>query len=72
MAFTMESDKHRVWRVIQDTVGNETIFGLFENQKGGYGIDYRQIDQLIQSSQASFRIYTRQREVMEDQILELV
>jgi hypothetical protein len=48
VAFTLEKDKYKFWRAVQDQVGNEYIFDIFEKQKGGYGIDYRSIDELIQ------------------------
>ncbi|KAL4429910.1 hypothetical protein ABPG74_022933 [Tetrahymena malaccensis] len=55
--FAMETNPHKIWRILQDQMGNTYFFRIFEQQKAGYGIRYKEIDELISQSKASSREY---------------
>lgn len=68
----MEKDIYKIWKQFQDLVGNKTFFAVFENQQGGYGINYREIDELLSMSLASQRILNRQKALHDEQLKVLV
>ena len=53
--FRLEKNKYVLWKYIQDIVGNDYFFEVFEKQNGNYGINYKQLDSLIAKSNASIR-----------------
>jgi hypothetical protein len=52
--------------------GNKYFFKVFDEQKRGMGIDYKEIDELIAKSQASERLYASFKQGIEDQMNTLV
>ncbi|CAK88815.1 unnamed protein product (macronuclear) [Paramecium tetraurelia] len=68
MLFLIEKDPYKIWKQIQEQVGNKIIFQVFENQIGGYGINYREIDELISKNSAGGRMFQRQKQLYEDQL----
>ncbi|CAD8178829.1 unnamed protein product [Paramecium octaurelia] len=68
MLFLIEKDPYKIWKQIQDQVGNKIIFQVFENQIGGYGINYREIDELISKNSAGGRMFCRQKQLYEEQL----
>ncbi|CAD8053412.1 unnamed protein product [Paramecium primaurelia] len=68
MLFLIEKDPYKIWKQIQDQVGNKIIFQVFENQIGGYGINYREIDELISKNSAGGRMFNRQKQLYEEQL----
>ncbi|CAD8086126.1 unnamed protein product [Paramecium primaurelia] len=68
MLFLIEKDPYKIWKQIQDQVGNKIIFQVFENQIGGYGINYREIDELISKNSAGGRMFCRQKQQYEEQL----
>ncbi|CAD8100862.1 unnamed protein product [Paramecium sonneborni] len=68
MLFLIEKDPYKIWKQIQDQVGNKIIFQVFDNQIGGYGINYREIDELISKNSAGGRMFQRQKQLQEEQL----
>ncbi|CAD8151937.1 unnamed protein product [Paramecium pentaurelia] len=65
----IDRDLNRFWRGVQDVIGNRQIFEIFEKKPAGYGIDYKQIDELINQSQASYRIFSDYKQKIDEQYL---
>ncbi|CAK67436.1 unnamed protein product (macronuclear) [Paramecium tetraurelia] len=65
----IDRDMNRFWRGIQDVIGNKQIFEIFEKRQAGYGIDYKQIDELINQSQASYRVFSDYKNKIDEQYL---
>ncbi|CAD8058558.1 unnamed protein product [Paramecium sonneborni] len=65
----LDRDLNRFWRGVQDVIGNQQIFEIFEKRQAGYGIDYKQIDELIHQSQAQFRLFQDYKQKIDDQYL---
>ncbi|CAD8143729.1 unnamed protein product [Paramecium octaurelia] len=65
----IDRDLNRFWRGIQDVIGNKQIFEIFEKRQAGYGIDYKQIDELINQSQASYRVFSDYKNKIDEQYL---
>ncbi|CAD8197277.1 unnamed protein product [Paramecium octaurelia] len=68
MLFLIEKDPYKIWKQIQEQVGNKIIFQVFENQIGGYGINYREIDELISKNSSGSRMFQRLKQLYEDQL----
>lgn len=51
-AIHLESDAYKIWKMIEDCKGTDYLFNVFITQKKGYGIDYKNIDKLLMSSNA--------------------
>ncbi|CAD8107388.1 unnamed protein product [Paramecium sonneborni] len=68
MLFLIEKDPYKIWKQIQDQVGNKIIFQVFDNQIGGYGINYREIDELISKNSAGGRMFQRQKQLYQEQL----
>ncbi|CAD8074887.1 unnamed protein product [Paramecium sonneborni] len=65
----IDGDLYRFWKGIQEVIGIEQIFEIFEKRKQGYGIDYILIDRCINDSQASGRIFKEFKVQLEEQQL---
>ncbi|CAD8070338.1 unnamed protein product [Paramecium sonneborni] len=65
----IDKDLYRFWKGIQEVIGTQQIFEVFEKRKQGYGIDYTLIDRCINNSQASGRIFTEFKIQLEEQQL---
>jgi hypothetical protein len=51
-AFRFEPNPYKFWKILQDIKGNFYFREVFENQRAIYGINYREINQLMMSSKA--------------------
>ena len=59
-AFRLEQDPYKLWKIIQDLKGNYFFQEVFESQKPSYGINYREVNNLMMTSKAyerEFAIY---------------
>ncbi|CAD8153093.1 unnamed protein product [Paramecium pentaurelia] len=65
----IDKDLYRFWKGIQEVIGIQQIFEIFEKRKQGYGIDYVLIDRCINNSQASGRIFQEFKSQLEEQQL---
>ncbi|EAR83893.2 hypothetical protein TTHERM_00822330 (macronuclear) [Tetrahymena thermophila SB210] len=70
--FAMEQNPHKIWRILQDQMGNTYFFRIFEQQKAGYGIRYKEIDELISQSKASSREYEEFKRQIKHQMEKMV
>ncbi|CAD8158651.1 unnamed protein product [Paramecium octaurelia] len=63
----IDKDLYRFWKGVQEVIGTQQIFEIFEKRKQGYGIDYVLIDRCINNSQASARIFQEFKTQLEEQ-----
>ncbi|CAK77711.1 unnamed protein product (macronuclear) [Paramecium tetraurelia] len=62
----IDKDLYRFWKGVQEVIGTQQIFEIFEKRKQGYGIDYVLIDRCINNSQASARIFQEFKTQLEE------
>ncbi|CAK90039.1 unnamed protein product (macronuclear) [Paramecium tetraurelia] len=46
----LEKDPYKIWKYFQENHGNSFILSVFKHQKQGYGINYKEIDQILSQS----------------------
>lgn len=67
--FFLERDPYKVWKLIQEVQGNQHLFQVFQQQKKGYGIDYKEIDKLILQTSAHDRDFENFKEILNSQVI---
>lgn len=71
-AFQLEQNPYRFWKLLQDFKGNEFWLEVFEKQRPSFGINYREINQLLMASKAYEREFRHYKDALDQQMLSLV
>lgn len=66
--FQLEKNPYQLWKYIQDLVGNHHFYEVFEKQRPSFGINYREINQMMMSSKAYEREFQFYKQGIEDQM----
>ncbi|CAD8104616.1 unnamed protein product [Paramecium sonneborni] len=71
----LEKDPYKIWKYFQDNHGNLFFLQVFRNQKQGYGINYKEIDQILSQTkiiEREMQIYQQLIETSLSQFMERV
>ncbi|KAM3141954.1 hypothetical protein pb186bvf_006040 [Paramecium bursaria] len=67
--FFLEKNPYQIWKLIQNAVGCEFFYEVFENQKETSGIDYKEVNKMLMSSKAYEREFEYFKKSIEDQMV---
>ena len=57
--YDLEKNPYFLWKLVQDTYGNENVFRIFEDQKDGFGINWPEVDKQLANSSAGARDFKK-------------